>query len=94
LGHDLLLPRREADPKAARDPREDQRRLDEGELIADALARACRSGSERETAYEYGRPPAELAYLDRFVRDIMEALSECRATSSVALVESCTPLAS
>jgi len=48
------------------------------------------SGSMR-VEYEYGRPPQELSALDDFLRGVMDALSQCRATREVIPEANCTP---
>ncbi|MGH9460449.1 MAG: hypothetical protein ACRD1X_04495 [Vicinamibacteria bacterium] len=50
---------------------------------------------EREslrTEYEYGNPPAALSAIDGFLKEVMDALGECRATADVTPEGSCTPL--
>lgn len=47
--------------------------------------------SERST-YEYPSPPAALASLDAFLKDLWEALGQCVPSGDVALDGACSPL--
>jgi hypothetical protein len=51
-----------------------------------------RDSETLRTEYEYGNPPADLSAIDAFVKEVMDALGQCRATADVTLVGSCTPL--
>jgi hypothetical protein len=51
-----------------------------------------RDSDSHRSEYEYGNPPAELAAIDAFLKEVMDALGQCRATADVTLDGSCTPL--
>ena len=51
-----------------------------------------RDSESLRTEYEYGNPPADLSAIDGFLKGVMDALGECRATADVTLEGSCTPL--
>jgi hypothetical protein len=51
-----------------------------------------RDSESLRTEYEYGNPPAELSAIDGFLKGVMDALGECRATADLTPEGSCTPL--
>jgi hypothetical protein len=51
-----------------------------------------RDSSGRRSEYEYPNPPGELAGLDTFLRELMDALGSCRSTAEVTVAGSCVPL--
>jgi hypothetical protein len=50
-----------------------------------------RDAASRRSEYEYPSPPAELASLDAFLKEVMAALARCAATSDVTLEGACSP---
>lgn len=50
-----------------------------------------RDGSSQRSHYEYPSPPRELAALDAFLKDVMDALGSCEATADAAPSGTCTP---
>ncbi|HSF19707.1 MAG TPA: hypothetical protein VLK65_29570 [Vicinamibacteria bacterium] len=51
-----------------------------------------RDGVSQRTAYEYPNPPAELAALDEFLKEVMDALGACQSTAQVAIEGECSPV--
>jgi len=51
-----------------------------------------RGNESMRTEYEYGRPPEDLSAIDGFLKGVMDALGQCRATAEVTLEGGCTPL--
>jgi hypothetical protein len=51
-----------------------------------------RGTSDRRSDYEYPNPPQELAALDAFLRDVMDALGSCRASADLGIEGSCVPV--
>ncbi len=50
-----------------------------------------RGGVASSHTYEYGDPPAELKAVDVFVKDVIDALSSCIASTRVQPAEDCVP---
>ncbi|HXV59161.1 MAG TPA: hypothetical protein VEK15_00600 [Vicinamibacteria bacterium] len=51
-----------------------------------------RDGVSRRSIYEYPNPPAELAALDEFLKEVMDALGACQSTAQVTIEGDCSPV--
>lgn len=51
-----------------------------------------RGSSGQRSDYEYPNPPSEVAALDAFLRDVMQALGDCRSSPDVIVAGGCVPL--
>lgn len=51
-----------------------------------------RDAATLRSAYEYPSPPRELAALDAFLREVMDALGHCRSSSQLHAATGCTPV--
>jgi hypothetical protein len=51
-----------------------------------------RDAALHRSVYEYPRPPGELAALDAFLREVMDALGSCQSNSQIRIAGGCTPV--